>query len=210
MRLQNANLDKWRNSNENMFNIHTTSRDLDLSLCKPSSSPGHPGLQDVQAMTHRPLEPSNHLQGSALPCDSRGNPPTSIHAASPLCPDNLPRQLHYSFTGKRLSLPAETAPELQGKSQNQTDVLFNNTVTRTDYVSTTHSFLILTPASWYKTKRVSKTTIGGLINYDVSVLNTKHIIILNGRGCFSCSWTRIVFLQAAKRFLMSASAFQVL
>lgn len=73
-----------------MFNIPTTSRDLDLSLYKPSSSPGHLGLQDVQARTHRPQEPSSHLQGLALPCDSRGNPPPLStllpHSAQVICP----------------------------------------------------------------------------------------------------------------------------
>lgn len=123
-------------------------------------------------------------------------PLISTHTAFPLCPNNLFRQLHYSFLGKGPSLPAETVPELQGKSLNQTDTLFNNIdKQRTDNicsgVSTTHSFLILTPASWYKTKRASKPTIGGLINYHVRVLNAKHVTILSGRGCFSCPWTGI-------------------
>lgn len=72
------------------------------------------------------------------------------------------------------------------------------------------SLLILIPASWYKSKKASKPTTGGLINYDVCVLKAKHVILLNGRGYFSCSLTGIVFLQAAKRFLVSGSAFQIL
>lgn len=76
-------------------------------------------------------------------------------------------------------------------------------------LSQQHTLLILIPASWYKTKKASKPTTGGLLNYDICVLKAKHITILNGRGCFSCSWTGIVFLQAAKRFLVSGSAFQI-
>lgn len=86
---------------KNMFNIPTISRDLSQWIYPSGSLAAVQGILGCMMFKLWHTDPYSPRLISALWLQRK--PFTSIHAASPLCPDNLPRQLHYSFSGKYLN-----------------------------------------------------------------------------------------------------------